>query len=76
MDKTDDDLLTEIKHTVTRPNPDEGDLWAGNSPTEDTQDEVHDEERAQHHHWHKIDKLPAVAHGIMHLEPRLIPEKL
>ncbi len=37
-------------------------------PAEDTQDEVHDEEGAQHHHGHKVDKLPRVPLGVVDLK--------
>ncbi len=37
-------------------------------PAEDTEDEVHDEEGAQHHHRHEVDELPRVPLRVMDLK--------
>jgi hypothetical protein len=45
----------------------EKDLMHG-VPAEDTEDEVHDEEGAQHHHRHKVDELPRVSLRVVDLK--------
>jgi hypothetical protein len=37
-------------------------------PAEDTEDEVHDEEGAQHHHRHEVDELPSVSLRVVDLK--------
>ena len=36
-------------------------------PAEHTEDEIHDEERAEHHHGDEVAELPRVPHGVLDL---------
>ena len=38
------------------------------SPTEHTENQVHDKKCAEHHQGYKVHKLPGVAHGVMNLK--------